>query len=532
MLSDDIKYLYRSNLFNPTWYSQQYPDVTASGYSPEQHFLELGAALRRSPSAEFDTAWYLRRYPDVATSGMNPLMHYLRYGRAEGRAPRELPGEHLENALWRGEYWRGALRGLWALLTHDDVLACGQAAWALARWYASQEQWSRVVHAMAVLSPDAGRYPHHPGPWLLEVEALRQVGRRECAFLRLDTLKRHFPSSDEWLLALVNFVDDRSSSGTHAFQQRLEGINRCWVQAGLTNVVAGDDATSLDDLVSTEPAEPPRVLASHQPSGMDLPLVTVIVPVYNAQATLVTALSSLQAQSYPNLEVLVVDDASTDSSRDVARRFAHQDERFRLLAQVVNSGVYSARNAGLAVARGELITVHDSDDWSHPQKIARQVEAMHELPGVKACLTDWVRCADDLTLMQWRMDTSWALENLSSLMFRRQVVEELGYWDRVRVSGDREYVNRIKAAYGEAAVCKVASGIPLALGRYRLTSLTQMSTTRLFTMFRGLRYDYNRAAQAWHRLADTLYLPCFPQCRPFPAPMDNLVKNGQGVDCQ
>lgn len=509
-----------------SWYSQRYPDVAASGYSPEQHFLELGAALRRSPSAEFDTAWYLRRYPDVAASGVNPLLHYLRRGRAEGRAPRELPGENLEAALWRGDYWRGAVRGLWALLAHDDVLARGQAAWALARWYASQEQWPLVIEAMAVLSPDAERYPHNPGPWLLEVEALRQVGRRECAFLRLDALKRHFPSSDEWLLALVNFVDDRSSFGTHVFQQRLAGLNRCWAQAGLANVVAGDDATSLDDLVSAELAEPPRALASHhQLAAKELPLVTVLIPVYNAQATLATALASLQAQSYPNLEILVVDDASTDASRDVARRFAGQDTRFRLLAQAENNGAYSARNAGLAVAAGELITVHDSDDWSHPQKIEHQVAAMLESIEWKACVTDWVRCADDLTLMQWRMDASWTFENLSSLMFRRAVVDELGYWDRVRVSGDREYVNRIRAFYGQAAVRKVMPGIPLALGRFRTSSLTQTSTTHLATMFGGLRKDYNLAAKTWHRLADSLYLPRFPEQRPFPAPDGNLVAN-------
>lgn len=532
MVSNDIKHLHHSNHFNPTWYSQRYPDVAASGYSPEQHFLELGAALRRSPSAEFDTHWYLRRYPDVAASGMNPLLHYLRHGRAEGRAPRELPGEYLEAALWRGEYRRGALRGLWALLVHDDALARGQAAWALARWYASQEEWPLVVEAMAVLSPDAERYPSHPGPWLLEIEALRHVGRVECADQRLAALKRFFPNSDEPLLARVNFADDgAAAAGPQAFRQRLERLNQCWAQAGLACVVAGDDASSMEGLASAEVVEPSIELASRGLSGADMPLVTVIIPVYNAQATLATALASLQAQTYPNLEILVVDDASTDASRDIARRFVRQDGRFRLLAQATNSGAYSARNAGLAAARGSLLTVHDSDDWSHPQKLAWQVDAMCEAPELMACLTDWVRCADDLTLMQWRMDTSWTLENLSSLMFRRQVLKELGYWDRVRVSGDREYLNRIKAAYGQAAVGKVAAGVPLALGRYRLTSLTQMSTTHLSTMFCGLRYDYNLAGQAWHRMAESLYLPYWPERRPFPAPEDNLVKNDQGVGC-
>lgn len=539
-INNKIEKLQCTDYFSASWYSQRYPDVAASGYSPDQHFWELGAILKRSPSAEFDTDWYLRRYPDVVANGLNPLLHFLRYGRAEGRAPRELPGEYLETMLWRGEYERGALRGLWALLAHDDALVRGQAAWALARWYATWEAWPTVIDAMQALSPEAERFPYHPGPWLLEIEALRQQGRQECAHRRLDALRCHFPASDEPLLARVNLIRDDARAGEppdgaslrpRAFGQRLARLNQVWQRAGLAGVNAGDEANCLDDLAGAALAPLP-VWAEGEaqaPQAASRPLVSVIVPVYNAAATLGAALSSLQAQTYPQLEILLVDDASTDASREVAERFAAEDARFCVLPQAVNGGVYAARNAGLSVARGSLITVHDSDDWSHPEKIAWQVEAMCEHPDWMACLTDWVRCADDLTLKQWRMDTSWALENLSSLMFRRQVTDALGYWDRVRVSGDREYLNRIKAAYGPAAVRKVAPGVPLALGRYRDASLTQTSATHLTTMFRGLRYEYNTAARAWHGLAHCLYVPRLPERRPFPAPVGNLVKDQQGV---
>lgn len=532
----DSHKLHLSAYFNPAWYCQRYPDVVASGYSPEQHFLEFGAVLRRSPSPEFDTDWYLRRYPDVAASGMNPLLHFLRYGCAEGRAPRELPGEPLEAALWCGEYTRGALRGLWALSTHDDMLVRGQAAWALARWYATREEWSTVLDALQGLSPEAERFPYHPGPWLLEIEALRQQGRLEDAYRRLDALRCHFPKSDEPLLARINLIHDDAgvasdTVGPQGFSQRLLRLNQVWQRAGLARVVITAKANCFDDLVQAElPAEPCAGGGLGQSTqNNSLPLVTVIVPIYNAATTLPTALSSLQAQTYTPLEILLVDDASTDASRDVAERFAREDTLFRVLPQAENSGAYVARNAGLAAARGSLITVHDSDDWSHPQKIERQVNAMRHNEDWVACLTDWVRCAEDLVLKQWRMDTSWALENLSSLMFRREVSERLGYWDRVKVSGDREYLNRIQAAYGPNAVGKVDSGVPLALGRYRDASLTQTKPTHLVTMFRGLRYEYTIAAQTWHGAANSLYLPRFPRRRPFPAPEGNLVEEHQGV---
>jgi lipopolysaccharide biosynthesis protein/GT2 family glycosyltransferase len=87
-LRGELELLASSPLFDRNWYLERYPDVRESGMDPALHYLELGAAEGRDPSAAFDTQWYLAQCPDVAASGTNPLVHYLRDGASEGRQPK------------------------------------------------------------------------------------------------------------------------------------------------------------------------------------------------------------------------------------------------------------------------------------------------------------------------------------------------------------------------------------------------------------------------------------------------------------
>lgn len=83
--ADDFALLRGSSLFDADWYRRQYPDISASGVDPVEHYLAHGATEGRDPGPGFSTQGYLVRNPDVGTAGMNPLVHYLRYGKAEGR---------------------------------------------------------------------------------------------------------------------------------------------------------------------------------------------------------------------------------------------------------------------------------------------------------------------------------------------------------------------------------------------------------------------------------------------------------------
>ena len=107
------------------------------------------------------------------------------------------------------------------------------------------------------------------------------------------------------------------------------------------------------------------------------PLISVIVPVYNVEGYLDQCLESIVSQTYRHLEILVVDDGSTDSSGDKCDRWAERDERIRVIHQH-NGGLSAARNSALDVMTGELVMMVDSDDVLHPDAVSLLLEAMQQ----------------------------------------------------------------------------------------------------------------------------------------------------------
>jgi glycosyltransferase involved in cell wall biosynthesis len=120
------------------------------------------------------------------------------------------------------------------------------------------------------------------------------------------------------------------------------------------------------------------------------PRVSVILPNYNGGAFLGDAITSACRQSLREIEIIVIDDASTDDSVDVVRKLMQQDHRIQLLTSDRNRGPSAARNKGLRAARGEWIAILDGDDMMHPDRLASLVEA-----GTNDC-ADIV--ADDLLI--------------------------------------------------------------------------------------------------------------------------------------
>ncbi len=121
------------------------------------------------------------------------------------------------------------------------------------------------------------------------------------------------------------------------------------------------------------------------PDASDLPLVSVVIPAYNAAATLPETLDSVLAQTWPNLEIVVVDDGSTDGTAGVLARYA---PRVRAIRQA-NGGLAAARNAGLAAARGEFVALLDADDLCEPERIGAQAALLASRPDVVLCGTEF-----------------------------------------------------------------------------------------------------------------------------------------------
>ena len=99
------------------------------------------------------------------------------------------------------------------------------------------------------------------------------------------------------------------------------------------------------------------------------------------------------------MEVVVVDDLSTDNTTEIVERLATRDARVRLVRKAVNRGAYAARNTGLENSDGDVVMVHDSDDWSHPQRIELQIEALRKTPGIVAVKSYWVRVGPGLEML-------------------------------------------------------------------------------------------------------------------------------------
>ncbi len=107
------------------------------------------------------------------------------------------------------------------------------------------------------------------------------------------------------------------------------------------------------------------------------PAVSVVIPAYNRASTIRPAIESVLRQSISDIEVIIVDDGSTDETADVAE--AMDDPRLRVLRQPHNSGAAAARNAGVAAARGALVAFQDSDDEWLPLKLEKQLALLRRL---------------------------------------------------------------------------------------------------------------------------------------------------------
>lgn len=122
--------------------------------------------------------------------------------------------------------------------------------------------------------------------------------------------------------------------------------------------------------------------------GNKNPLVSIIVPAYNAERYISATIDSLINQTYNNLEIVVIDDGSSDGTHTILTDFARRDDRVKIINQK-NSGQSAARNTGLKECHGDLITYVDSDDWLSIEAIERIVKAFNE--DVDIVMYDYVR---------------------------------------------------------------------------------------------------------------------------------------------
>lgn len=121
------------------------------------------------------------------------------------------------------------------------------------------------------------------------------------------------------------------------------------------------------------------------------PLISVIMPCYNMKAFVADSIRSVIGQSYPNWELLITDDASTDGTVDILKTFGEKDQRIHIEAKERNSGIADTRNQCIKRAQGQFLAFLDADDLWHPDKLERQLRFMTDKNiGFSYSTYDWI----------------------------------------------------------------------------------------------------------------------------------------------
>lgn len=229
---------------------------------------------------------------------------------------------------------------------------------------------------------------------------------------------------------------------------------------------------------------------------MSAPTVSVIVPAYNAAAFLRRAIDSVLGQTWRDVELIVVDDGSTDDTLQV---LAGYGDGLRVLTQA-NAGPAAARNRGLRESHGEFVAFLDADDWWLPAKLERQVALMRSRPEVGFCstasrvvthadapTTDWPCCTADMPLLETLFVRSAAISGSTSgvLARRTPLIEAGGFDESLRGFEDPDLWIRLSARVGYACipepltvVVRTPESVSSHLPRMRTATLASLRKNR------------------------------------------------------
>jgi len=254
------------------------------------------------------------------------------------------------------------------------------------------------------------------------------------------------------------------------------------------------------------------------------PLVSVVMTTYNSAATLDYAVASLRAQTHGNLEILIVDDGSTDGTREMLATAAAADPRIRVLLNDENVGTYCSKNRAIAEAKGAYVTLHDSDDWAHPERIARHVALMEKSKSLMASRSEWLRIEADGTPAFRRWGRRFQHPNPASAFYRRKVFDQVGFFDSVRFGADSEHWYRMRRVLGPGRTKSLS--LCLGFGSIRADSLTRSGDGAMDKEnYSPVRGAYAASYFYWHATADPADMRLSPRVRTraFAAPPEMAV---------
>jgi len=389
------------------------------------------------------------------------------------------------NSRLADDHWRGGFA------VAVSLAACGRDADAakLARTLVGQhklrEQQVVLADALAPFVPELALelIQHVDAPLALRAALLLRVGQQGHA---ADLLHKAVAAGGARQQPALNLLLSNAAPGSAPLQ--LARLNAFFAAYALTPVALRDVSLPPGqmNIESIEALQPTRG-----------PLVSVLMTAFQSGQRIGFAIASLLAQTYRDIEVIVVDDASSDDTGDVVQALAAQDSRVAYIRLPCNVGTFVAKSIGLRHSSGEFVTCHDSDDWSHPMRIERQVMPLLENARLVYTTSQWVRIQDDGVYYARPVHPLMRM-NPASPMFRKdKVLACAGGWDAVRTGADSEFAARLKLVFGNRAMHRVAQ--PLTLGAHRPDSLMTAAVTGYSTTGMSLtRLDYWEGWGHWH----------------------------------
>lgn len=364
--------------------------------------------------------------------------------------------------------WLGAVAGLGRIsLLIEHAHEAARLPKLERRWIAGLAAGWDPHAALAVLGPDM---PLEASAVLLRLGDLVGAEAR-----MIDAVA----SPEYWLVSAA--LDARRG----AWDEACDDIRCAFRDRGLAQPLEGfRKAPRLEDFA-----------AAAEPGCTGGALVSVVVAARDAASTLAVAVGSLQRQTWKDVEVLIVDDASTDATGRLADGLARADGRVRVLRGENSVGAASARNRGVEAARGEFIAFHDADDWAHPERLERQVRAALR-PGAIASISKHFRLAADGAPVSPRVFPMVRTCPIS-LLARAEAVRAAGALEDEPVGTDSEYLARLDLLFGRPSVIRLDE-IHIVAG-WAGSSLSGAAATGLASaQGRSLREAYERDWRVRH----------------------------------
>lgn len=356
-------------------------------------------ALRKNQ--KFDPEWYSATYNDVSTLKMDPGEHYLKYGHLMNRDP----GPDFSTVFTRLAY---------SMKPEHEPLA--RLEWMQRKYGNSEANSKRVLMAAH--------------------EVARRGNRARAITLAEAHLPKELAYTVDVLRANCAIVKSDMTSWQKSFNDYLSHFD--------VSPIKLEGEGSVFDRLTSGPL----------PELTGGPLISVIMPAWNSEKTVRKAANSILGQTWRNLELLIVDDCSDDSTWKVLQEIAAVDSRVKIMRNKANVGPYVSKNFALAVAKGEWITGHDADDWAHPQRL--ETHLAEAIPAsCEASLTYMVRMQASgmvdhfTTIGDFSCDGVARVSSISTLFNANWMRSNLGHWDAVRYSADSEMISRAKVILGD-----------------------------------------------------------------------------------